>query len=413
MPPNANDYDSDSDDETYDDYETEVTLGYASTEPTGDEFSQLGGHPSWPSDAAPPPGDFAKCRVCSKPMSLLLQLDAELPAEFPGHERKVYLFTCRQKACRRREGSVRGVRWTKATPVTAKEPSDRRQTTTNSEAISSKPKADLGASLFGAKPAGSTGSVNPFAPSGPASNGSGNPFAPRPAPKSTPLSVPAPTASTSSSEPTDPAADLPATFASKARIAAGPPPPPTPTTPWPPEPDFPSPYPSSHIAAEKEYITPPPKPLDPSALPPGVRLLDAEPEGDGSSGSSKADASAFESVADKTFQKFSDRLAENPEQVLRYHFRGQPLLYSKADALGKTWPAAMKRCGKCGSERVFELQLVPGAIVELEKEEEGFEGMDWGTVVLGVCGWDCAEGAAGDAVWREEWVGVQWEVLGK
>ncbi|OQO08160.1 hypothetical protein B0A48_06954 [Cryoendolithus antarcticus] len=410
MPPNAEDYDSDSDDETYDDYETDVTLGYASNDSTGDDFSQLGGHPTWPSNAAPPPGDFSKCKVCSKPMSSLLQLDAELPMEFPGHERKVYLFTCRQKACRRREGSVRGFRWTKVTPATATKASESTQITTESESVSSKPKADLGASLFGAKPASGSGSANPFAASGPASDGGSNPFAPKSATEPMPPSAASPAAATQASEPADPAADLPATFASKARIAAGPPPPPTPTTPWPSESDFPTPYPPSHIAAEKEYISPPSKSSDPSALPPGVRLLDAETEGQGSGSGNKADASAFESVSDKTFQKFSDRLAENPEQVLRYHFRGQPLLYSKTDGLGKTWPAAMKRCGSCGSERVFELQLVPGAIVELEREEEGFEGMDWGTVLLGVCGRDCAEG--NEETWREEWVGVQWEVLG-
>lgn len=37
------DYDSDS--SGAEDVETNVLLGYASKEPTGDEFSQLGGHP--------------------------------------------------------------------------------------------------------------------------------------------------------------------------------------------------------------------------------------------------------------------------------------------------------------------------------------------------------------------------------
>lgn len=39
------------------------------------------------------------------------------------------------------------------------------------------------------------------------------------------------------------------------------------------------------------------------------------------------------------------------------------------------------------------------------------EGMEWGTVVVGVCGGDCVgkdvrEGKVG---WVEEWVGVCWE----
>lgn len=75
----------------------------------------------------------------------------------------------------------------------------------------------------------------------------------------------------------------------------------------------------------------------------------------------------------------------------------------------------MPRCESCGAERVFELQLVPGLIVALEGEAEGDgkggvdleEGMEWGTVIVGVCGRNC--GVVGEVVFREEWCGVQWE----
>lgn len=79
---------------------------------------------------------------------------------------------------------------------------------------------------------------------------------------------------------------------------------------------------------------------------------------------------------------------------------------------------------------MFELQLTPHAIVELEAEEEVEgeaqagsigDGMEWGSVVLGVCERDCVVGSGGgddddddeDGVVRyyEEWVGVQWEEL--
>ncbi len=142
---------------------------------------------------------------------------------------------------------------------------------------------------------------------------------------------------------------------------------------------------------------------------------------------------AFESTIDKTFQRFADRLAQNPEQVLRYEFGGTPLLYSKSDAVGKIFthsPAEassskvktmsqgngrIRQCPNCGSARVFELQLVPQAIAELEVEEEGLEGMEWGTVLLGVCERDCGERGVkdGDVGWVEEWVGVQWEESGE
>jgi pre-rRNA-processing protein TSR4 len=144
----------------------------------------------------------------------------------------------------------------------------------------------------------------------------------------------------------------------------------------------------------------------------------------------------FESELDKAFMKFSTRLAHNPEQVLRYEFRGSPLLYSHVDAVGRRLHAHsdsngnarittvgggssagvnMPRCEYCGSERVFELQLVPHAISMLEEGREGVglgkedAGMEWGTIILGVCARDCAPLTLGQTGWREEWAGVQWE----
>lgn len=157
--------------------------------------------------------------------------------------------------------------------------------------------------------------------------------------------------------------------------------------------------------------------------------MDIDTEG---SDSKDDDKDAFESTIDKTFQKFADRLAQNPEQVLRYEFGGIPLLYSKNDKVGNlisnqpslassnakittiSHPGAATRvphCSNCSSPRVFELQLVPQAIAELEVDEEAFEGMEWGTIILYVCGKDCgARGVKeGDVGWLEEWTGVQWE----
>ena len=154
-----------------------------------------------------------------------------------------------------------------------------------------------------------------------------------------------------------------------------------------------------------------------------------------SSSSSKEDAETFESTIDKTFQRFADRLAQNPLQILRYEFRGMPLLYSKTDAVGKliaphlspgesgnskvstakragSFAVGIPACGNCGAGRVFELQLTPQAITELEVEDAGMEGMEWGTVIIGVCGSDCGSDA-GEVRYIEEWAGVQWEERGK
>ena len=75
----------------------------------------------------------------------------------------------------------------------------------------------------------------------------------------------------------------------------------------------------------------------------------------------------------------------------------------------------MTRCGNCGAHRVFELQLTPHAIVELEVDEEGYEGMEWGTIILAVCEKDCVPSSVtgeGQVGYVEEWVGVQWEEVG-
>ena len=151
----------------------------------------------------------------------------------------------------------------------------------------------------------------------------------------------------------------------------------------------------------------------------------------GISGSKDDEKEAFESTIDKTFQRFADRLAQNPQQILRYEFGGSPLLYSKTDFVGKIFShplstsannriqtisregetSRIARCPNCTAPRVFELQLVPQAIAELEAEEDGLEGMEWGTVILGVCGNDCGERGVkyGELGWVEEWLGVQWE----
>lgn len=130
----------------------------------------------------------------------------------------------------------------------------------------------------------------------------------------------------------------------------------------------------------------------------------------------------FESSLDRAFLSFSDRLSQNPDQVLRYEFGGTPLLYAGSDAVAARFGGVpgkskaqvspsrgMPRCEACGAARVFELQLVPGLIGALEDGVGLDEGMEWGTVILGVCGRDCGEDVVGTVGWREEWVGVQWE----
>lgn len=181
---------------------------------------------------------------------------------------------------------------------------------------------------------------------------------------------------------------------------------------WPDQTSFPPAFPTYFLDADGEELEP--ETSAPSAVSgPSKTQYDLD---DSTANASGRDS--FESALDKTFQKFSDRIAQNPEQVLRYEFKGHPLLYSGTDDVatrfvvpyGKAGAArGIPRCDSCGAHRVFELQLVPGLIYEVEKDEamDLDDGMDWGTIIVGTCANNCGE--AGAISFREEWVGVQWE----
>ena len=309
----------------------------------------------------------------------------------------MYVFGCKKKPCRRKEGSIRGIRSTRITKASTTSENTKTTTAPAEETKPKpKPKTDIGESLFGVQTSKSPQAANPFAAPGSkaanpfsAAGGQANPFA---------------SASSLAAKPAQKPAivdDLPQTFAQKAQIAAAndakTESPAAASEPWPEQKAFPEPFPAYYIDADKEYLD-----AEPQDIPQQVQITDVENE-TGGGGSSADDKSAYESAMDRAFQKFADRLAQNPEQVLRYDYGGQPLLYSKKDTVGKQWPR-VPRCGKCGAERVFELQLTPHAITELEADDLSLEGMDWGTIILAVCGNDCAGN-------NEEWIGVQWEEL--
>lgn len=355
-------------------------------------------------------------------MVLLLQLNGDLPESFPGHERRLYVFTCRRKTCRRKEGSIRALRGVRATEPPAKKEAKKSKPT--QEAQPSKPAVNLGETLFGAKPSAFSTSANPF------STGSGaafsNPFSSAPSATNNPFAaagLPTNELAAKPPQPPNSTADLPKTFASALSLnndnpKFGPPPPPEP---WPQEPDLPPAYPLYYLA-DADYEV-----LDKVEEPPvPIHTMDLD-DGGGSS-SQKEDKDVYEDTIDKTFQNFADRLAQNPEQVIRYEFKGQPLLYSRNDAVGKLLAGSGKengkvktasmngnkipRCTNCGAGRVFEVQLTPHAIMELEKDEMSLDGMEWGTIIVGVCEKDCQQRGAETGVgYIEEWAGVQWEEL--
>ncbi|KAK8117372.1 uncharacterized protein PG998_005653 [Apiospora kogelbergensis] len=397
-------YDSDSSGGEEEEYtETNVLLGYASKDADDDTISRLGGRPVRVARSfIAPSAALARCKVCKDLMVVILQLNGELPAQFPGHERRIYVFACRRKSCRRKEGSIRALRGVRIAPgsktVLAKKQDEKKSPAPAPAKPEPKPMSNLGETLFGAKTIGSsTGSANPFATGNLAAAAPSNPFAS----STNPFSKPAPASEAKPAE-TKPEEEvsvkekieetvtsLPQTFA-----------------------DTLSQQPSGQVRTTGACGALARRGGLARALP-SVQMDVDDPSS--ASGGGKEDKEVFESTMDADFQKFADRLAQNPEQVIRYEFRGQPLLYSKADPVGQNLSTgrSMPRCANCGGARVFEVQMTSNAIAELEAEEMGLEGMDWGTIIVGVCDADCqARGVGeGEAGYVEEWAGVQWEEL--
>ena len=422
-------------------------------------------------------------------MALLLQLHGDLPERFPGHERRLYVFACRKRVCGQKEGSIRvlrGSRVTKTTPR-ARKPASESQPEAKAPAV---PPVDIGASLFGSPSVSSSSTTtpgsNPFSMSTVASSYAFKPFSTTRSNSTTPMLNPFSSSSTSSGFPPlstlaakpaqNPAAsqlsqpplvstpdidNLAPTFASALALDLPPPSPLPSPEPFPPpsSPLLPQAYPLLHLDADYETLSCS-RPATPAPL---TADFSTEPSSASGNTTEKDDPNAYESELDSTFQTFADRLAQNPEQVLRYAFGGEPLLYSRSDHIGRLlFPASVtneahlttqtsvrslthdeherskdkqrplqsvvSKCAQCHAPRLYECQLVPGAITELEADHSGgsasegagqttaaLEGMEWGTIIIGVCSKDCLPRGAqkeSDKIavgYTEEWAGVQWE----
>ncbi|KAL8858381.1 MAG: hypothetical protein Q9178_005062 [Gyalolechia marmorata] len=426
-------HDSDSSGEESEQYATtNIMLGYASEEPTGDTFSHLGGYPTWPDNEAPS-ASLAKCKTCNSFMVLILQLNGDLPEYLPDHERKMYVFTCRNKPCRRKPGAIRAIRGTKISASATKFLSHQNQTLLQNGSPKPSPSTlNLGDSIFSTRTVGQANSrINPFSTSSkPTPNA--NPFS------STKITNPIPSGrlvqniDTLPTPTIDRDTPLHETFAQKVRLSSAPSlsSSPQPRSPWPSPSLIPQPYPSYHLDADYETLdTPSSQNATSSSIHnPTSTSTDGKDPPATDEDDDPANWLSGPAKADKTFLRFAARLAQNPEQVLRYEWCGQPLLYSKDDEVGKAFPSAspatisnmpsqkvpqnrIPNCSNCGAKRVFEFQLTPHAISELEREEEGLEGMEWGTIVVGSCEKDCVERGVEDGKvgWVEEWAGVSWE----
>ncbi|XP_061863338.1 programmed cell death protein 2-like isoform X2 [Colius striatus] len=87
---------------------------------------------------------------------------------------------------------------------------------------------------------------------------------------------------------------------------------------------------------------------------------------------------------DHTFHKFMKRISVCQEQILRYSRGGQPLFITCPPAnIDKGIPA----CSNCGSNRVFEFQLMPALVSMLQSDSD--LSVEFGTAIVYTCERSC------------------------
>ncbi|XP_019405444.1 PREDICTED: programmed cell death protein 2 isoform X1 [Crocodylus porosus] len=108
-----------------------------------------------------------------------------------------------------------------------------------------------------------------------------------------------------------------------------------------------------------------------------------------------------ETLEDKVFQKFKNRIAAEPEQIIRYCRGGEggPIWVS-----GENIPEAkdIPNC-LCGAKRIFEFQVMPQLLNHL-KVDSLEESIDWGTLVVYTCAENCNQGGGyiEEFVWKQD-----------
>ncbi|KAF8938084.1 hypothetical protein BGZ47_008747 [Haplosporangium gracile] len=383
--------------------------------------TKIGGVPLWLSEDLPAPSKYGICEACGKNMYLLLQ--AYVPLETSPYDRVVYVWACNQRLCMRKKGSFRVVRALRLNAEYAQKLEKKAKPTTP---VASAPLAnpfgaapgafDMGNALFGGAGAGFN---NPFAPP----SSTVNPFAPppgfgAPAPAAAPISF---ASITSSNIPAK--EELSSEDEEETVEESGP---------WPEKPPTFSP----HYLYIAEEVLEDSKAVSDDIAEKYSHLLALEeanqddgdddekggPGGAGWSGEAYEKASLPKGV-DKAFKKFTERVQAWPDQCVRYHFPGSPLLFSFSDPTARTLlpanasqhskqnaPSAHRipRCPACKGPRGFEFQLMPNLLSLLDvtskkylseeemkalKERKGAQvfdiGMEWGTILVYSCVDDC------------------------
>ncbi|KAI5949364.1 hypothetical protein KGF54_005599 [Candida jiufengensis] len=396
------------------------------------EDSFLGGQPIWFYPDSKPAESLLLCDNCGKKLSLYLQAYSPLDNTF--YDRVIYIFGCQDPSCSKKKGSIKAIRGiNKNEEVINKNKSDvdkmEDKLNSNNEELRKKKLSDeITKNLF--KKDDSTdkeANLNPFGGSNPFGNSSNpfnsnlNPFDKQPEPKPEPKK--------------EPSKKQPQQKSSYAEIASNnaPPPPPKPTQV---EGELPQ-YPGNFVYIESEKFKKD-KTTD-EELAKYKHLIEQSQDDDESINESQTSQKRRESSSsavldpqttkisnmldDKYFENFSTITKSNPGQVLRYDLNGKPLLYNGKDEVAKRFlsdPFNIPRPAyNPSSERRFELQLMPNAIMQLEdlnntnkSVADILNGMSWGTIIVCTDFEDYIPDHLLDenkVGYVEEWCGVQWE----
>ncbi|CAO3647461.1 unnamed protein product [Cunninghamella echinulata] len=131
---------------------------------------------------------------------------------------------------------------------------------------------------------------------------------------------------------------------------------------------------------------------------------------------------------DKQFKKFTERVAYEPSQCLRYEWNGLPLLYHELRSDNNTNNQHHEKCHQCGQSKIFEMQLMPNILSLLPTSEYALKnknqqqqqskskmdsfnmGMEFGTILIYVCKNDCHPGDVLDTSYVLETAIAQYEL---
>ncbi|GMM35879.1 Tsr4 protein [Saccharomycopsis crataegensis] len=367
-------------------------LGYVDVPISADEQptledSFIGGNPLW-LDGQLPPSKMLTCGNCGSGLGLLLQSYAPLPNS--ANDRVIYVFGCQNYKCTRQKGSIRcikGVKFKKVELSVEEKMNMEKQ---------KEYEVKLQGGLFGKDKNNDNpfGGSNPFAAG--SSSTSANPFSGITFDKQE-----EPKKEETKEEKKDVKKPSFSQIASKSA-------PKQKTTV---EKDVKlSEYPGYILYVEKERIG-----TDDDVLPPipdNIQFEEADvADSVMKASSTKTEEFKSEILDDSEFQAFSKRVAHNPNQVLRYELGGEPLIYSSKNKT-KIENGAPAPVWNSQSERQFELQLMPKAIIDLEVGRDVMEGMEWGTISVFTDVEDFVPSqnmVSKDIGYVEEWPVVEWE----